>query len=414
MLRESLLVDALHLFGSVAGPIDPHEDEVESALRAVRLHLGMEIGFISEFDGEERIFRHVDSDKEPPLLRRGDRMSMDSGYCRKIVAGELPELIVDTSMVPTALAIPETRALPIGSHMSVPIRMSDGTIYGTFCCFSSYPDTSLSVGDLQTMRAVADMVAAQVESKVLAKREGESLRARLAAALDAGQPRMVYQPIVKLTDRSVVGYEALARFDGSPEQGPDRWFADAEAVGQRTKLELAAIGNALKGATALWRHGAYLALNMSPKTVIESDLALFFEGYPLDRIVLELTEHEYVEDYDALAAGLAALRAGGMRIAVDDAGSGYASLRHVLNIRPDIIKLDISLTHGIEQDAVRQAMAAAIVRFGRHVGCKVVAEGVETEPQLECLRQLGIRFGQGYLIARPAPNEALEPLARKA
>lgn len=413
MQQESVLIGALDWRSGEADRARC-DAEVESALRAVRQHLGMEIGFVSEFLGQERIFRHVDTILAEPPIRAGHRLSMDEGYCRKVVAGELPELIPDTALVPAALDIPETALLPIGSHISVPIRLSDGSVYGTFCCFSSLPDRSLSIRDLQMMRAVADMVGAQLEAKVSSQKVQDSLKARITGVLTAGGPNMVYQPIIRLTDMAAVGAEALARFAGPPQQTPDRWFADADAAGMRGELEFAAMRNAVRDFFSVSQEGLYLALNISPKIAVGSDLAAVLEGCPLERIVLELTEHEHVEDYEGLYRSLARVRAGGVRIAVDDAGSGYASLRHVLSIRPDIIKLDLSLTRAIEDDPVRQALAAAIVAFGRHVSCKIVAEGIESESQLRALRALGVEHGQGYLLARPASAPDVVRLAGRA
>ncbi|SMC68226.1 EAL domain-containing protein [Rhizobium sp. RU36D] len=407
MRFESPLADALLLQSNEAQVADIPDHDIENALKAVRSHLGMEVGFVSEFQGEERIFRRVDSILAKPPLFQGQRLSMDSGYCRKVVSGELPELIPDTSLIPAALGIPETSLLPIGSHISVPIRLTDGSVYGTLCCFSSFPDTSLRTRDLQTMRAVADLLGRQVEQKVAVRRERDTLSDRISGAMARGQPDIVYQPIMRLDGMTRAGCEALSRFSGPPQQGPDRWFADAATVGMRLAMEIAAVRKALEGYKPLWGDGAYLALNLSPQTVIESDLAEVFAGYPLERIVLELTEHEQVEDYEPLMKALAGLRSKGLRIAVDDAGSGYASLRHVLSIRPDIIKLDVSLTRSIDMDPVRQALAAAIVSFGGHVSCQIVAEGIETEQELLTLQGLGVRLGQGYLLARPAPIEAL-------
>lgn len=408
MLHESILADAVQM--PTRSEVLPlvQEDPVDSALRAVRLHLGMEIGFVSEFMGDERIFRHVDSSLADPPIRAGQSLSMDAGYCRKVVNGQLPELIPDTTLVPDAMDIPETRLLPIGAHMSVPIRLSDGSLYGTFCCFSSKPDHSLQSRDLTTMRAVAQMVAYQVEAKVMARREEQIIRRRIEAVITAGEPRIAYQPIVRLGDMSIVGAEALSRFPGAPMEGPDLWFNEASRVGLRADMEITAIMHALRGFGPYWKEGWYLSLNISPQTVVERDLESVLGGMPIENIVLELTEHERVEDYDVLARSLAGLRARGMRVAVDDAGSGYSSLRHVLSIRPDILKLDISLTEGIEADPVRQALAASIVTFGRSTGCSVVAEGVETEPQMNTLRELGIALGQGYLIARPVAAESLK------
>lgn len=125
------------------------------------------------------------------------------------------------------------------------------------------------------------------------------------------------------------------------------------------------------------------------------------DGIP-DRLVLELTEHAAVEDYEQLSRALEPFRAKGMRLAIDDVGAGFASMRHVLNLKPDLIKLDVSLTRGINGDTGRLAMSAAMVAFAERTGCMVVAEGVETEAELDTLRNIGVHFGQGYLLGRPS------------
>ncbi len=120
--------------------------------------------------------------------------------------------------------------------------------------------------------------------------------------------------------------------------------------------------------------------------------------------MLEITEHEAVEDYDSLIDALQDLRAQGVRVAIDDAGAGFASMRHTLQIAPDIVKLDLSLTHGIDSDHARQALATALVSFAEEMGITIVAEGIETEAQLAKLIDLGVRYGQGFYLAEPAPR----------
>jgi EAL domain-containing protein (putative c-di-GMP-specific phosphodiesterase class I) len=110
-----------------------------------------------------------------------------------------------------------------------------------------------------------------------------------------------------------------------------------------------------------------------------------------------------VEDYDALVRALDGLRSQGVRVAVDDTGAGYAGLAHILRLRPDIIKLDIDLTRGIDADPVRRALAASLVAFGGDIGATITAEGIETGEELEALRTLGVTCGQGYYLARPGP-----------
>jgi EAL domain-containing protein (putative c-di-GMP-specific phosphodiesterase class I) len=127
--------------------------------------------------------------------------------------------------------------------------------------------------------------------------------------------------------------------------------------------------------------------------------------------VVELTEHQQVEDYFALARALDELRAHGVRVAIDDVGSGFSSFRHVTRVNPEILKLDRSLVCGIHNDPVRQSLAAAIVAFAADVGAVVVSEGIESEAELDCLRELAVGMGQGFFLGRPnlGPLEARFP-----
>ena len=177
---------------------------------------------------------------------------------------------------------------------------------------------------------------------------------------------------------------------------PERWFADAADAGLLTDLELAAIKTGL--ATQPRKADTYLSLNVSPETVLSGRLQEVTSGY--GPCVVEITEHAPVADYESLARALAPLRKRGMRLAVDDAGAGFASLRHILMLEPQLIKLDISLTRGIDKNQRQRGLAAALVTFAREIGATVIAEGVETEPELATLRDLGVEFGQGFLFGK--------------
>jgi EAL domain-containing protein (putative c-di-GMP-specific phosphodiesterase class I) len=118
--------------------------------------------------------------------------------------------------------------------------------------------------------------------------------------------------------------------------------------------------------------------------------------------VVELTEHQPDDDYAVLSDALGRLRDRGIRVAVDDVGSGFASFRHVTRVKPEILKLDRSLVCGIDEDPVRQSLAGAIVAFADEVGATVVSEGIESERELDCLMGLSVGCGQGFYIARPA------------
>lgn len=230
-------------------------------------------------------------------------------------------------------------------------------------------------------------------------RERSERAGRIRSVLERGAIRMVYQPIIRLGTGTVAGFEALARFDAEPSRPPNEWFDEAEAVGMGVDLELAAISAALYSASPL-PAGAYISLNASPRTLTDSRLTEILASSPCP-VVVELTEHDAVDSYEELVDAVAELRRIGARVAIDDAGAGYASLRHILWLKPDIIKLDISLTRDIHLDPSRRALAASLVAFGRETGAEIVAEGIECHEELEALRALRVGCGQGFHLAVP-------------
>jgi EAL domain-containing protein (putative c-di-GMP-specific phosphodiesterase class I) len=243
-------------------------------------------------------------------------------------------------------------------------------------------------------------------------REQESRRSRVQQLLDDQDIAMVFQPIVDLLTSRVVGVEALARFSAQPQRPPDEWFAEAAVAGLGNDLELLAVSMAVAHLDQL-PDDTYLSVNVSPRTALDPRLTETLRSRA-EQIVLELTEHAAVDQYDRLLAALAELRNAGMRIAVDDAGSGYASLQHILRLSPDIIKLDIELIRGINADPARQSLAAALVLFGDKISATITAEGIETVDELHTLRRLHVPFGQGYHLGRPGDLPALVPIVRQA
>lgn len=226
---------------------------------------------------------------------------------------------------------------------------------------------------------------------------------RIGRVIEGEGRSMVYQPIVELAGHRVVGMEALARFVDDGEAWPVvRWFAEAADVGLGTDLELACNRAAL-GDLARIPSNRYVSINVSQRTAESDGLLEALDAVDASRVVIEITEHEAVEDYDRLTQALRRIRERGSRVAIDDAGAGFASLRHILRIDPEIIKLDVSLTSGIDSDPRRRALATALISFAEEMGMTVVAEGVENKHEHEALQALGVRIGQGYFIGRPAP-----------
>jgi EAL domain-containing protein (putative c-di-GMP-specific phosphodiesterase class I)/CheY-like chemotaxis protein len=264
--------------------------------------------------------------------------------------------------------------------------------------------SSLSAG--VTGGVIGELVE-ELNARRRRERAVELRRERVRAAIDRDDALdIVLQPICALDGRGVVGAEALSRFRGRPKRGPDRWFAEAGDVGMRTELELRAVRKALARLPEL-EPSLYLAVNVSPVTVCSREFQRLLSHEGSDRIVSEITEHAPVDDYRRLNASLTAIRKRGVRVAVDDAGAGFASLRHILKLEPEFIKLDIGLVAGIAEDSSQQALAAGLISFASKIDATIVAEGIERETELAALRDLGVEYGQGYYLGRPAPELTL-------
>lgn len=383
---------------------------VNRALQAVRSHLGLQVAYVSEFVGNDSVFRVVDAPGLEDLAKVGDVHSLEDVYCRHILEGRIPELMPDTSAVPAAAAMPITAAIPIGAHVSVPVRLSNGDIYGMFCCLGPMADPSLNHRDLGMMRAFADLAAFEIERDIDSARAAADRRTQIEDVIASEDIQIVYQPIVSLSKGGPAGFEALSRFPAEPIRSPDRWFAQATAAGLGVDLEMLAIRCALDGLSRL-PADTYLSVNAGPATAMSPALISTLARYPLDRILLEITEHERIGDIDILLSRLEPLRANGLRIAVDDAGSGYSGLQQIVHTRPDIIKLDRFLIEDIATDPGRRALASALMLFARETGSKLVAEGVETHEELDVLRALGVDLIQGYLLGRPQPLDTINGVA---
>jgi EAL domain-containing protein (putative c-di-GMP-specific phosphodiesterase class I) len=211
---------------------------------------------------------------------------------------------------------------------------------------------------------------------------------------------VIFQPIVDLETGAIVGLEALSRFLAEPVVAPDIWFWEAARARRGVELEMMAIRAALDRLDEI-PASVFLALNASPEVVSSVELEATLGAIPRDRVVLEITEHARVADYPGLRAAIMRLRRDGIRLAIDDAGAGYASLRHILQLTPDYIKLDISLTRNIDSWRPQRALAAALVAFAREIDAVITAEGVETASELAALRDLGVTLGQGFYLGRP-------------
>jgi EAL domain-containing protein (putative c-di-GMP-specific phosphodiesterase class I)/CheY-like chemotaxis protein len=257
---------------------------------------------------------------------------------------------------------------------------------------------------LETRQLYADLRRTPAVSP--GRHERRPDRGRIEQALGERGLSTVVQPVVDIGTGRVVGHEALARFSQPHERGPAGWFRDAFEVGLGIELEWLAARNAVPFlATA--PEGTFLAVNLSPASILHLDEERLCPPELCARIVVELTEHVPIEDYSALHQALGEMRAQGTRLAADDLGAGYAGFRHLIALEPDIIKLDISLVNGIHRSRRARALASALVAFAADVGALVIAEGVEEEAELREVQHLGVPWAQGYYLGRPQPWQSV-------
>lgn len=227
-------------------------------------------------------------------------------------------------------------------------------------------------------------------------RRGDDLRRSLGRA----PARTLLQPVVHLDSGDVAGYEALSDLNSRDLQGADSWFRDAAVLGLGEELELVLLTLALEELATI-PDDAYLSVNVAPRTVMAAQLLDLLSGVDGSRVVLELTEHTPVVDYVAFNTAVRRLRRRGVRLAVDDAGAGFASLNHILLIRPEIVKLDLSLIRDIDTDVARRSLVSGLRHFTAEIGADCIAEGVQTDAEATTLRDLGVAFGQGWHFGAP-------------
>jgi EAL domain-containing protein (putative c-di-GMP-specific phosphodiesterase class I)/DNA-binding response OmpR family regulator len=289
--------------------------------------------------------------------------------------------------------------LSISGRIWAPMRAGQSTV-GALMAASPDP----LVGDrlvrmLPTVLEYAAVAGSMLASAILARDQADAVLRELIGVIDGRAFTPVFQPIVDFADGETMGFEALTRFrDGAR---PDRRFADAGLVGLGPALEVACLGAAIDAARGL-PPDRWLSVNVSPSVVIESaELPDVLAGAERP-LVIELTEHVPVDDYPALRGALKRLGSD-VRFAIDDTGAGFANFRHIVELGPDFVKLDIGLVRAIDTDPARQAFVSGMDYFATRTGCELIAEGIETRGERDMLRSLEVPLGQGFLLGRPAP-----------
>ncbi|MEJ5914045.1 EAL domain-containing protein [Pseudokineococcus sp. 1T1Z-3] len=379
-----------------------HLSSVDALLQLVREQLDMDAAYVTRFGtGADATFRNFVARGSTPL-RVGERWSLDGSCCGALVDGRIESVVPDTGAHPTTHAMAVTDAFGVGAYVGVPLYRSDGSVYGTLCASSTHADHRLQQRDAEVLRSVGGVIVELVEEEDRREDARRAALSRLDALKASGGPGTALQVVVDLRDGSACGVEALSRFP-EPRTSPSWWFARAAQVGATEWLDLLCLEASLAHAST--RSGRY-AVNVLPTTLLSPAFTRLLGEGSLDHLVVEVSEHERVEDYSSMLSVLRPLRERGLLLAVDDAGAGFNGLRHVVHLEPDVVKLDAEVVRGIERSTAGAAMAAAVVGLARSTGALVLAEGVETEAERQHLLRLGVALGQGHLFGRP---ELVEP-----
>jgi len=383
---------------------------VRRLLATAREVLGVDLTFLARLEDGRQTFEQVDraSGLLGLDLPEGTEADASEGYCSRMLAGDVPAAVPDVAAHPVLGPMAVTAELGAGSYCGVAVHLPDGSLYGTLCGLDRSAGAAPSGGQLEALRILARLVGARLAREHAEQARRAAAVAELAPLVDGRLRTTVLQPIVELDTGRAVGFEALSRFreESGAARRPDEVFALALQLGVGLALEQAAARSALALLPQL-PDDTYLSVNLSPQAVLDPAsydlLSAALAGGGAGRVVLELTEHERVPDYPGLLLVLERLRGQGLRLAVDDAGSGFASLQHVTRLRPEVIKLDIAFVRELHLDPARRAVARAMAGFAADLGATLVAEGVETVAELDQLLLLGVPLGQGYHFAAPAP-----------
>jgi len=290
------------------------------ALEKVREHLSMDISYMAELIGDTVHFRRASDPKGLGLIDVTASRPMSELYCGYMLDGRLPRMMPDVSQIPLARDLPITKEMGVQSHVSVPMFRNNGEFYGTFCCFSQTPNPSLNERDYNIATMFANFAGKTLNKSMEATNEHQRISDRITQIIAHQSFAIYWQPIVDLKSNKMVGAEALSRFESQIYQAPDIWFADAKKVGLQRELEIAAIRAALLELPLL-PSNIYVSLNASPDTIISGQLVEVLKDAPTKRIIIEITEHDAIDDHVKLLKTMAELRRLNVRFAVDDLGA---------------------------------------------------------------------------------------------
>ncbi len=376
---------------------------VQTQLNVLRRRLGLDTAWLSSFRDDVQRFEVFDGDPAALDLTCGDEVPLAGSYCVRVIDGRLPAAVPDTAANPTTAALPVTGELGLGSYVGAPVRGADGTTWGMVCAVSQQARADLADVDLRIVERVAELVGLLLESPNRDAGGADQQRSAIRRVVAERDFEVVFQGVHDVDTGKAVGVEALARFPCEPFR-PDAFFEQAASLGLDIELETEILRRVLSMVPKL-PSDVFVAVNISPSAVLLAPWAELLADVDPARIVLEITEHDAVQNYAALEDALELSRVRGMRVAVDDVGAGFSSFSHVLELAPEFVKIDQSIIRHVDSDNARRRLARAIAEFARQIGATAIAEGVETQGELDAIKAAGISWAQGYHLGRPQPHE---------
>jgi len=359
---------------------------IQQILDSIRHHMNMDVAFIARFTEHDRLieFTATEETNADPAIKPNDSSPKDETYCQKIVSGEMPGIIPDTSTNRI------TRTLPVTKSLN--------------SCYNHSPNDGLKESHSAFLNMMADFIG-----HIFKKRLGDAVlqneaREQVEEVLADQKVSIAYQEIKSSQESSLRHFEALARFNTTPYLPPNEWLDKAELVGLSDTVELLIIKQILNELPVLKERvgECCVSINTTPALITSGALVELLADASPKNIIIEVTEHSEIDDYTLFADALMPLVQRGFKIAIDDVGAGFSSLRHILEINASIIKLDMSLVSNIHQDNKKQSLVAALVAFAQMSDLRIIAEGVETEGEYNQLKQLGIEYFQGFYFSRPS------------
>jgi len=389
------------------GPEIPVE-LIRTLLGLLRTRLGLDTAWLSSFRDGMQTMEVLDGDVDAVNVSAGDRAPLADSYCVRVIDGRLPAIIPDTAANQTTAALPVTGEWNLGAYVGVPVLSPTGATIGMVCAVSRKAKPYIADIDLRVVKQVAELIGTLIESPIKGPDTTAAQRATIRKVVYQRDFEVVFQPVHDVTSGKVMGVEALARFPHAPFR-PDAFLAQAALLGLGIELETAILSRVISMVPQLPLE-VFVAVNISPGAALVVPWAQMLADVDPSRIVLELTEHDAVLDYGALEEALEPCRSRGVRIAVDDVGAGFSSFSHVLELTPEFVKIDQSITRHIDVDDARRRLAHAIAELAGQMGATVIAEGVESQGELDTVGAVGITAVQGFYLSRPRPiGHGFEP-----